>query len=93
MNINCFEFSHNAKCSYDLNGNVIQIDYNHGAFSTYYQYEYGERLIKIGNNNNIVYDNDGRLISKMNYNFTYNANGTLKSITYREKDENANLYH
>ena len=63
------------------------MDYNHGAFSTYYQYEYGERLVKIGKNNNIVYDHDGRLIRKLNYNFTYNANGTLESITYWKKDE------
>ena len=70
-----------------MNGNVIQIDYNDGAFSTYYQYEYGERLVRIGKNNNIIYDQDGRLISKLNYNFTYNANGTLESITYRKMDK------
>ena len=70
------------KLNHDLNGNVIQIDYNEGAFSTFYKFEYGERVAKIGQNNIINYDADGRLIGKLNYNFNYNPNGTLESITY-----------
>ena len=70
------------KFNHDLNGNVIQIDYNEGAFSTFYKFEYGERVAKIGQNSIINYDADGRLIGKLNYNFNYNPNGTLESITY-----------
>ena len=55
----------------DSNGNVEKIDYNNGGIETKFEYENGERIHKIGQSNTFHYDENGRLIRKNRYQFTY----------------------
>ncbi len=67
---------------YDNNGNLVTVDFGNGLVTSY-KYEFGERIGQIGQSNKVSYDQNGNLVSKNLYDFSYFNNGSLKSMTFK----------